>query len=303
MNSTLVAADGLALHLREWSVNPQRGTILIVHGLGEHIGRYAHVAACLNEIGWNVKGHDQRGHGRSAGERGVLNRPDDLLADLAAVIDAIRADARGPLVLLGHSLGGLLAARFVAEGLAPGRPAAWHRPVDALVLSSPALETSLTGTQSLLLQVLSRLAPNLTVANGLKPEWISRDASVVKAYEADPLVHDRVSPKLARFMIDSGAHVRALAGRWKMPTLLMWAGSDRCVLPAASAAFADAAPAGVVAAYEFKALSHEIFNEPECGEVLDELLSWLATWASGAVTVAQVHRPTLSAVPRTRPPS
>ncbi|HJV95044.1 MAG TPA: alpha/beta fold hydrolase, partial [Albitalea sp.] len=116
MTDTLTTADGLALHLRHWPVaGPARGTVLIVHGLGEHIGRYAHVAERLNGWGWSVVGFDHRGHGRSAGALGRLNRDDDLLRDLALVIDAVRAHATGPLVLLGHSLGGLVAARFVAE--------------------------------------------------------------------------------------------------------------------------------------------------------------------------------------------
>ena len=116
-----VTHDGLALHLRQWPVADARGTALIVHGLGEHIGRYAHVAAHLNAWGWSVVGYDQRGHGRSEGPRGRLGADDSLLRDLALVIDAVRASHGGPLLLLGHSMGGLVAARFVAGGLGPGR--------------------------------------------------------------------------------------------------------------------------------------------------------------------------------------
>ena len=104
--------------------------------------------------------------------------------------------------------------------------AAWHRRVDALVLSSPALDPGMNAGQKLLLAVLGRLAPGLAVGNGLKPEWISRDPAVVAAYVADPLVHDRVTPRLARFILDGGAVVRSVAARWAAPTLLLWAGSD-----------------------------------------------------------------------------
>ncbi len=271
---TLSAADGTALHLRHWPAANARGTVLIVHGLGEHIGRYAHVAAALNAAGWQVAGYGHRGHGRSTGPRGGLNASDDLLTDLAGVIDAVRATEPGPLVLLGHSMGGLVAARFVAEGLAPA-PAPWHRPVDALVLSSPALALGMNGLQKLLLAVMGSLAPNLAANNGLKPAWISRDPAVVQAYGADPLVHDRVTAKLVRFMLDSGVLVQERAPHWTAPTLLLYAGADRCVAPAGSAAFAAAAPGRVVTTQAFPALFHEIFNEPEKAEVLAALTRWL----------------------------
>lgn len=266
----LSTRDGLQLQLRHWPSDAGR-SVLIVHGLGEHIGRYAHVAAQLNAWGWQVAGYDQRGHGRSEGARGALAADDDLLHDLAAVIDAVRAALPGPLVLLGHSMGGLVAARFVVGDAG----ASWARAVDALVLSSPALDPGMSIPQKLLLASLGRLAPNLRLSNGLKPEWISRDHQVVRNYVADPLVHDRVTPRLARFIVDGGEVVAQRAGDWALPTLLMYAGSDRCVAPAGSAGFAAAAPQAVVAAHEFRALYHEIFNEPEQAEVFGVLGEWL----------------------------
>ena len=279
MLPTAHTRDGLALHLREWPVAKAHGSVLIVHGLGEHIGRYAHVAAALNAQRWRVVGYDLRGHGASAGPRGVITQADDLLADLARVIDALREEAsRGPLVLLGHSMGGLVAARFVAEDLVPAaRRATWAREVDALVLSSPALNLGMKAVQKLLLAVLGALAPELALGNGLRPEWISRDVQVVAAYRADPQVHDRIAPRLARFMVDAGVFVRAQAQGWAVPTLLLYAGSDRCVAPAGSAAFAEAAPKGVVTSRAFEPLFHEIFNEPEQAEVFAALSKWLSS--------------------------
>lgn len=268
-------ADGLKLHVREWPCADAHGSVLIVHGLGEHIGRYEHVAAQLLRGGRHVVGYDQRGHGASEGARGRLNHPDDLLRDLALVIDAVRARRPGPLVLLGHSMGGLVAARMVAGALESPRPA-WCREVDALVLSSPALDAGMSGAQKLLLKLLGPLAPNLAVGNGLKPDWISRDPAVVKAYVDDPLVHDRVTPKLVRFIVDGGEFVRAHAARWQLPTLLLYAGSDRCVAPAGSAAFAAAAPKNVVTTQAFAPLFHEIFNEPEQAQVFAVLAAWLS---------------------------
>ena len=270
----LTTRDGLALHLRRWpAAGPARGTVQLVHGLGEHIGRYEHVAAALVSAGWRVVGHDHRGHGRSEGARGDVPRPDALLDDLALVVDRVRRPGRH--VLLGHSLGGLVAARFVAEGLA-AVPAPFAREVDALVLSSPALDPGMNALQKLLLALLGPLAPHLRLGNGLDPAWICRDPAVVAAYRADPLVHDRITPTLARFIVDGGTLVRGAAPRWRVPTLLMWAGADRCVAPAGSAAFAAAAPREVVTAREWPGLAHEIFNEPEKIRVLDALVQWLA---------------------------
>jgi alpha-beta hydrolase superfamily lysophospholipase len=251
--------------------------VQIVHGLGEHIGRYAALAAALNAAGWNVAGHDHRGHGRSEGPRGTIAGTQSLLADLGQAIDHLRDGGRR--VLLGHSLGGLIAARFVAAGLR--NPAArWFRDVDGLVLSSPALDPGLGTAQRLLLKVASRLAPDLRLSNGLKPEWISRDPEVVRRYEQDPLVHDRVTARLVRFIVDAGQVVQSRAPRWRVPTLLLWAGADRCVAPAGSAAFATAVPAGLLTAQEFPPLYHEIFNEPEREQVLGHLMRWLERFQS-----------------------
>ena len=275
MSPRLQTHDGLALHLQHWpSPGAPRGTVVLVHGLGEHAGRYAHVAAALNAQGWRVLGYDQRGHGQSAGPRGGIAASDSLLADLALVLDTARAAHPGPLVLLGHSLGGLVAARFVAESL-QAAPAAWARPVDALVLSSPALDPGLNAVQKLLLVVVPALAPNLAVNNGLRPVWISRDPAVVQAYVSDPQVHDRISGRLARFIADAGLDVLATAPRWTVPTLLMWAGADRCVAPRGSAAFAASAPTAVLRPHEWPGLAHEIFNEPEKAQVLAALTQWL----------------------------
>jgi alpha-beta hydrolase superfamily lysophospholipase len=279
---TIAAADGVQLQVSHWSpTGMPRGTVLIVHGLGEHIGRYQHVAAHLNAHGWLVAGYDQRGHGASEGKRGAVPQPEALLDDLARVMDAVRALSPDPLVLLGHSMGGLVAARFAAEMLS-STPAEWSRPVDALVLSSPALALPMTPGQQRLLAVMSRMAPGVAVGNGLKPEWISRDPAVVAAYQADTLVHDRVTARLVRFMLDGGERVREQASRWRLPTLLMYAGADRCVAPSGSDAFAATAPRAKVRIARYDGLAHEIFNEPEKARVLDDLTGWLAHLARHA---------------------
>jgi alpha-beta hydrolase superfamily lysophospholipase len=265
--------DGL--HLRRWPApDPAhaRGTVQIVHGLGEHIGRYDALARRLNAAGWHVAGHDHRGHGLSDGPRGRIPHSYSLLADVGAVMDHVRG--RGPLVLLGHSMGGAVAARFVAEALAR-QPARWSRDVNGLVLSSPALAAHLGPGRRLMLALLPRLAPNMGLSNGLRPAWISRDEAVVAAYRQDPHNHDRLTPRLARCIVEAGAQAMRAAPVWAVPTLLMWGAADRCVVPAGSAAFAAAAPAGRVEAVPWPGLAHEIFNEPEREQVMARLLAWL----------------------------
>lgn len=271
--STFTTHDGLQLHVHDWPAPAEpRGRVLIVHGLGEHCRRYDHVASALSGAGWQVRSFDQRGHGRSQGPRGGIGEHHDLLRDLAGVWGAFKGT--GPQVLLGHSMGGVIAARFVAEALAP-QPAAWSRPVDALVLSSPALAADLSGVQRLLLKIALPLFPALAVNNGLKPEWVSRDPAVVKAYVDDPLVHDRITARLTHFILQSGEEVRQAAARWRTPTLLTWAGSDRCVAPRGSEALAAAAPKDVLSAKPWPGCYHEIFNEPEQAAVLAAVTAWL----------------------------
>ncbi len=276
-------ADGVALHLQPGPApsGAVRGTVLIVHGLGEHAGRYAHVMAHLAAHGWASLAYDQRGHGRSPGPRGGVPQPDGLLTDLGAVLAHARATLPGPLVLLGHSLGGLLAGRYVAEGLAP-QPAAWWQPVDALVMSSPALDPGMSAFQQLLLAVAAPLAPGAALGNGLQPAWVCSDPAVVAAYVADPLVHDRVTPRLVRFIVDAGLLVRQRAAQWSVPTLLLYAGADRCVAPRGSASFAADAPPAWVQARRYDGMAHEIFNEPDRARVLADLTDWLARLPTAA---------------------
>lgn len=276
MLSTLKTPDGLNLHVvHHAGPDDARGTVVLVHGLGEHGGRYAHVVQALRGWGWHVVTYDHRGHGRSDGRRGSLAEDDSLLCDLGQVVAATRTEHTGPIVLLGHSMGGAVAARYVAEGTLAD-PHRWFHPVDALVLTSPALDAGLSRAQALQLRLMGWLAPGLPVGNGLKPEWVSRDSGVVAAYVADPLVHDRITPRLVRFIVEAGEVVRCQAASWNLPTLLMWAGSDRCVAPRGSEAFAAAAPPALVTARAYPALYHEILNEPERDQVLQCLGDWLA---------------------------
>jgi alpha-beta hydrolase superfamily lysophospholipase len=272
MLAPLTPADGLTLARVAWPARGSpRGTVLIVHGLGEHCERYVRLAADLTAAGWLVHSYDQRGHGASEGARGDIATPNSLTDDLALMLDTLRDEhVPRPLVLLGHSMGGTVAASLVADGRSAGA-------VDALVLSSPALDPGLGSVQRLRLALGARLLPHKAVGNGLSPQRISRDPQVVRGYIDDTRVHDRITPLLARFIVDAGRRVIAAASQWRTPTLLLWAGADRCVSPRGSAAFATAAPKPLVCTRCFDGLAHEIFNEPERDFVVGALLDFLRT--------------------------
>lgn len=280
VQTPFVTTDGHHLAVLDWplprGMSP-RAQVLIVHGLGEHAWRYDLLASELNDAGFAVRAYDQRGHGDSAGKRGCLPHQDTLLQDLGDLIEDTRATLctrfNTPLVLIGHSMGGLVTALWLARAQ-EAEP--YHRSlVDGLVLSSPALDAGLGPWQRALLAMLPEWLPNLAVSNGLDPRGLSHNPEVVSAYLTDPQVHDRLSPRLGKFIVDGGAEVLAQAPRWRVPTLLMYAGSDVLVSPRGSRRFAQSAPTGVVQAHCFEDFFHEIFNETHRLEAVEMLLHWL----------------------------
>ena len=177
IEGTFNSSDGLSIHHQAWLPDGDpRGVVMLVHGLGEHSGRYAHVAAALNEAGLAVHALDHRGHGRSGGARGVLAPAGDLRRDAVGLVADFAKECASAPLLLGHSMGGALAAELVLTGAFPVR---------ALVLSSPALALRMSALQKALLWLLVRAAPDLAIANGLRPEWLSHDQDEVQAYVAD----------------------------------------------------------------------------------------------------------------------
>ena len=258
---------------REWPVPAgvaERGTVLVVHGLGEHSGRYDHIGGRLAARGLRARGYDLAGHGRSEGARGGLAHPEALLDELAAAFAALAAEGPAPF-LLGHSMGGAIAARAATGG--------WVAP-RGLILSSPALRVPPIGrAQAALLAVARRLAPGTGFPSRLPVGYVSHDPAVVAAYRADPLIHDRISPRLYDFLVDAGAAARRDAPRLAVPTLLLVAGADRLVDARGAREFAGALPAGVGTLQWHDGLYHELFNErePDRERVLAGLDAWLET--------------------------
>ncbi|HEY5971663.1 MAG TPA: lysophospholipase [Pseudoxanthomonas sp.] len=261
--------DGVQLMQRDWPADNPHARLLLVHGLGEHCGRYARLAADLNAIGVSVRSFDHRGHGLSEGKRGVIRaEPDCLAHDVVEVYNAYAAEGADRPFLLGHSLGGLVVMRAVtAHGLVPR----------GLVASSPALAAHATAFERLLSRTLMKLAPDLTVANGLPADKLSHAANVEDEYMNDPLRHGRISARLAQFIFDTGPQVVANAARLQVPTLLQVAGSDLLVDPAGSRAFAASAPPQRLQFHDYSDLYHEIYNEAEPARsgVVRDLLDWL----------------------------
>lgn len=265
----LTMPDGQSLFLRDWPNRSAHDAVLIVHGLGEHSGRYEQLAQWFHARGYAVRSYDQRGHGRTPGQRSALRHGDDLLQDLAHVYKDYAASlGRAPL-LLGHSMGGAVALRTVLDGrIEP----------PALVLSSPALRSYEAPWLRRLARVLTHVVPNLPLRNGLPLDGLSHDAKVIEDYRNDPLCGNRVTPRMADFIFRAGASSIADAWRLHVPTLLLVAGSDRLVDPSGSRDFSAGAWATKqLTSRFFDTLFHELFNETETGrhQVLAQLAEWL----------------------------
>ncbi len=246
------------------------GSVVILHGLGEHAGRHAHVARFFAGRGYAVRTYDHRGHGRSGGARGDVRDADTLLDDAREVMAdwAVQPGTPAmPPILLGHSMGGLFAARLATEASVP---------LSALVLSSPALALFMNPAQKLLLTLLLALAPGWAVSNGLNARYLSHDQAVVDAYRADPLVHDRINARLLSAMLAAIDGAQQAAPRISVPVLLLVSGSDRLVNAQGSRDFHARLPSGTGQLIEYPSLYHELFNETEASRVFADLDHWLS---------------------------
>lgn len=231
------------------------------------------MAAALNELGLEVWAHDHRGFGRSPGGRAQLPYADALIDDTKLVFDALASEAKGkgdtaPPVLLGHSMGGAIAARAVTGG--------WIAP-RLLVLSSPGLKTHLRPFETVVVSMLAKIIPNVALPNNLPFDKISRDPAVVAEAKADPLNHQKITPRIASFIADAGAAAIRDAGNLTMQALVLAAGDDKLVDLAGSREFAARAPNGLCTLKIYDGMYHEIFNElePDRARVLADLSTWV----------------------------
>lgn len=242
------APDGTRLFTHHWSHPDPDAAIVVVHGLGEHLGRYEHVGPQLVDLGYDVRGTDTRGFGASEGPRAWVDSFDTLLDDIAE--DVVAAQGLGvPVVLLGHSLGGLQALIYASSG----RPAP-----QLLVLSSPAIHNSLPPAQIAIARVLARVVPKMTLKNPVDPTQLSTDQSVGERYVADPLVIQKSSFGFGTAVFAAFDRVPGAMEALDLPTLVTHGEFDRIVAPSVSEPLASLP---TVERIVYEGFRHEPFNE------------------------------------------
>ncbi|SHL19480.1 Lysophospholipase, alpha-beta hydrolase superfamily [Pseudonocardia thermophila] len=266
----LVGARGVDLYWQGWLPDgPASGVLLLCHGLGEHSGRYGNVVEALLPDGWAVYGLDHRGHGRSSGRRAHLDDYRDWLVDYDSFRREVAARHPGlPLFLLGHSMGGQIALAYALD----------HQNVlSGLVLSAPALASDAVPKPLLpLLRVLAKVAPTLRPA-GIDAAKVSKDAAVVAAYQADPLVHHgNPTLGLSSRLVAQFDVLPERARGLRLPLLLQHGTADVLTDPAGSRALAAVCGSPDLTVRWYEGLWHEIYNEPEREGPLTDLREWLA---------------------------
>ena len=275
----VVARDGTSLLIRHWPVSSGDpwATMLLVHGLAEHSGRYEHVGAQLAAAGIDAHAFDQRGFGASGGPRASVDRWSQLHDDLEERLVALRSIAPArPLVLYGHSLGGLVSLGYVLDGRA--RP-------DMLVLSAPAIGASIPLWQRALVGTLRRVAPGLLLSNRLDTAVLSSDPEVQARYVADPLNQHRSTVRFAHAAFGEQRRVAGALDRLSMPTLVVHGALDRLV-PAHTSAVLEGR-AGVTRRV-YPETRHEVHNEPVARQEVDDIVGWVRD------RVSHMHAPAAS---------
>ena len=259
------AADGTDLLVRHWASPADAWAIvLMVHGLAEHSGRYEHVGTRLAEAGVEVASYDQRGFGASGGPRAYVDEWSQLHADLEERLAAARSVAIGrPVAIYGHSVGGLITLGYaVTDRTQP----------DAYVLSAPAVAGDVPAWQRVASRVLNVVAPKTLLKNAFDGTVLSRDPSVGERYVADTLTFRRTSVRFAVLAFAEQRRVLGSLDRLRVPTLVLHGGDDRLVPTASSERLAKLP---VVTRRVLPGLRHEVHNEPEGLEVVDEIAAWL----------------------------
>ncbi|NMC78301.1 MAG: alpha/beta hydrolase [Chloroflexi bacterium] len=261
--------DHLTLHAQEWApdADPQ-ACVVLVHGLGEHVGRYQHVGEYLAQAGYALCGFDLRGHGHSQGLRCHAPSYDALAGDIQGFVEEIQKRHPGkPVFLYGHSLGGSLVLYTLFTR---------RLPLAGAIVTSPGLQPAkaVPPAKRALAKLLSSLWPTLTLSNDLDVDGISRDRVVVEAYRHDPLVHDRISSRLGMELLQQGEWMGHQTIELSIPLLLMQGSADRLVNAQATQRLAGQLK-GNITWKLWDGYYHELHNAPEKQEMLDFVLNWL----------------------------
>jgi alpha-beta hydrolase superfamily lysophospholipase len=269
---TIRSHDGLDLHVRSWEAREPRAVAVVAHGVGEHGGRYAHVAQALaNTAQVSMVAPDQRGHGLSPGRRGAVGHYEELVADLTAVLEHLARERPDlPRIVLGHSNGGQVALRAALDP-------AGGQAIDALILSNPTvrLAVRVPSWKLSLGRFLLHHAPRVTLPVGLRPEQLTRDPVMQQRHRDDPLIHDRISAPLYFGMVDGGHLLEARAAAVRAPLLMILGGSDPVVDPDASRTVFERLGSSDKTLLLFPGMRHEPFNELGREKVLEDVVAWL----------------------------
>ena len=261
--------DGINIYAKTWQPENDsiKAAITLVHGMGEHVGRYEHVAQALIDAGFAILGYDHRGHGKSGGPRGHIPSYEQFLDDVTIALDQTKKQFTSvPHFIYGHSMGGGLVANYLIRRQPQLQAALLTGPYFRLKLKQPAIKLALG-------RFTENLLPKLTLPTGLSADHVSRDSEVVRKYKNDPLVHDKISAKMGISLIDAGEYAIAHAAELKVPTLVMHGTGDLLTDPDASAEFVK--NAGSIAQLKlYQGLYHEIHNEPEKEEVFKDMIQW-----------------------------
>jgi alpha-beta hydrolase superfamily lysophospholipase len=263
------ASGGVTLHTERFLPAGAPGAaVVLVHGFSAHCGNYRHVAQALAAAGMATTLFDCRGHGRSQGRRGYIDRFSMFSDDLDLVMTGARAATPGlPLALLGHSHGATISLDYVLER---------RGSVDALVLAAPwlALKLKVPAYKLLLSGIMGSLWPTLPMGNELKSQDVSRNPDVWAGLDSDPLIHHVATPRWFNEVNAAQARIIAAAGKLKAPTLMLVAGDDRIVSTDVALEFAQAV-GPLVEVKRYEGLFHELFLEPEREQVISDIVGWL----------------------------
>jgi alpha-beta hydrolase superfamily lysophospholipase len=263
---------GLKLPGRVWCAERPHALVAIVHGLGEHCGRYGALAGDLVAAGLSVVALDLPGHGEAPGPRGDvpswLRLRDQVVPAMFTTLRGLPGQPRDlPHVLFGHSMGGVL---VLDHALAHGRA------LDAVVASAPALRSAIPPWWKLALANAARLtSPSAGFAHGLDESGMSRDPEVLALRRSDPLVHERISPRLYFALNEARQRVLRDARRLQVPALVLQGMGDRVADPQGALDLHAAAPHGLMRLLTYPDAYHEVFNDPARGQAVADLLAWL----------------------------